>query len=236
MASRYLPCGNRKISYVKREKLIRRNRVKDQEEQATSIRQKQAYHTAHRCQATAFSLTPLRLCGLKKARQMESEKTKGFFVPHMGASELCRGMSALGSSSSMCKACGFKSSCLIALLFEPHRMDQPKPDVGEGTHSHTVTFPLLALTLIVLQRPGFRLGTLPSKLVQSITKRLDTGMASMNPGIGSALKNHRRGPCQRLQSRRIGVAFPIIANFCQQTRSETFASTGQAREDLAVGV
>jgi hypothetical protein len=33
--------------------------VKDQKEQAASIRRKQAYHTTHQCQATAFSLTGL---------------------------------------------------------------------------------------------------------------------------------------------------------------------------------
>src|SRR5258708_30178460 len=71
---------NRKISYVKREKLIRRNWVKDQSQWSISTEHEGVYHAARGCQAASLPLTAPGLRGQKKACPVESDKTTGVFA------------------------------------------------------------------------------------------------------------------------------------------------------------
>lgn len=125
---------------------------------------------------------------------------------------------------------------LVALRFVPHGVHQPDPNVGQGANGNRMAFALFPFALVVLQGPGFALRGLPGKLMQSIAQRFDTGRASVNAGIRPTLKDHRRGACQGLQAGRIGVALPVITNFCQQPRNQAFSGSRQAFKDRAVGV
>ena len=50
---------------------------------------------------------------------------------------------------------GLKGRPLIALVLEPHAIDDSHPDVGQGSDGHTVAFPLLAFSVVVVLRPPF---------------------------------------------------------------------------------
>src|SRR5712691_5588091 len=96
-----------------------------------SSEHEEVYHAASGCQAAALSLTARRLHGLKRVCQVERQKTGCCFA-------------SLGSSSGMCSLGSRKYGCLITLFREPHGIDHPDPDIGQGTHSDGVTFPFLA--------------------------------------------------------------------------------------------
>ena len=128
-----------------------------QEYGSPSIRRVQAYHAAHPCQAASLSLTRSRLRGQLLARLIEAEKTALFF--RCWRPEWCSsGQSArLGSRTGMSPLSGLKDRPLIALVLEPHAIDDSHPDVGQGSDGHTVAFPLLAFSVVVVLRPPFLL-------------------------------------------------------------------------------
>lgn len=190
--------------------------MKDPNQWSASTEHEEVYHAAHGCQAASLPLTVVRLRGQKQACPVESEKTKGFFAAPKMLSFFQWMSSCSSSSTSVLLLGGFKGRRLIRLRLLPHGMDHTDPHIGEGPHGHAMTFPFLALALIVLQGPRLRLGRLPGKLVQRVAQRFYTRVAPMNSGVGSALEDHRRRASQRLQFRSIGVALPIIPNFCQQ--------------------
>ena len=173
-------------------------------------------HTAHQCQATAFSLTPLRLCGWKKACPLASKKMPGVFAPQRRLSCAGDGRLVLGHKPPVLKTRLLKDGCLITRRLLPHGVQDAYPDIGEGTDGDTVAFPFLAGATVVLQSPGFAHGRLPGELVQCIAQRFDAGVASMNPAVGSTLEDDRRGASQRLQAGRISIALAIITKFGQQ--------------------
>lgn len=115
----------------------------------------EAYHAASRCQAASLPLTTRRLHGLEQPCQVEGQKTGRCFA-------------SLGSSSGMFSAGSGKDGRLIALFFEPHGIDHPGPDIGQGAHRDGMAFAFPALALIVLQGPRFGERRLPGKLLQGI--------------------------------------------------------------------
>lgn len=147
--------------------------------------------------------------GLKKASALKEEgcsSQKDFRFRIVGQRQS-------GSSSSIELTGLLKCGSLVTLPLEPHGVDQPDPDIGQGTDSNRMAFALLPLALIILQGPGFTLGCLPSELMQSIAQRFHTGVSSMNPAIGATLKDHWRGASQSLQARCIRIALPVITDF-----------------------
>src|SRR5215472_13940801 len=95
---------------------------------------------------------------------------------------------------------------------------------------------LRTLALVVVQRPGFGLGTLPGKLLQGIAQGLDAGVAPMRLGILATFVGHRRGACQRLQTCRVLIAASIISQLCQQSWGQSFARAGEAPHQETVGM
>ncbi len=61
---------------------------------------------------------------------------------------------------------------LIAFVLDPHRINDPDPDIGQGADSHTVAFALLALASIIVQGPCFLSRGFPSKLVKGVAQGL----------------------------------------------------------------
>ncbi len=194
----------------------------------------EVYHAAPRCQAASLSLTARRLHGLKKTCQVEGQKT-GCCFASQGSTR-----TAWGSGQQLCSMfcvetlCCFKGAGLIGLLLVPDGKNDPDPQVGKRTHCLGVTFPFLAKAMVVVLGPGFRLRTLPSKLVQRIAQRLDTGIASVWLGILAAFIGHRGGAGQCLQTGCVLVARAIIPNFWKPARGQPLSSTRQGAKDLVV--
>src|SRR6266849_9651954 len=186
-----------------------------------STRHEEVYHAAPRCQAASLSLTARRLHGLKKTCHIEGQKTGCCFA-------------SLSSSPGMVLLGSLKRCCLVALVLEPHGMDHPYPHIGESTHGDGVTFPFLPLALIVLQCPWFAERRLPGELLQGIAQRFDATQASMRFLVRPALEEDWRGAGEGLQTAGAFIAGPVVADFSQQTRSETLTGSWQSLEELEV--
>jgi len=189
--------------------------VKDQSQWSTSTEHEGVYHAARGCQAASLPLTASGLRGQKKACPVESEKTKGVFAAHKRLSPLQWMSNGSSSSTSVSLLCRLKDRRLIGLRLVPHGIDHTDPHIGESPHGDAMAFSLLALALIVFQGPGLRLRALPGKLVQSVAQGLHTRVAPMNSRVGPALEDHRSRASQCLQFGGIGIALPIIPNFCR---------------------
>ena len=170
-------------------------------------------HTSEQCQGKRSGLTPLSVCGCKKACPIAREKRKKIFAPQRGLSGARNGCPILDHSPQVLKACLLKGCRLIALQLLPHSVHDANPDIVEDTHSDAVAFPFLASTLIVLQIPALGLSHLLGELVQDIAQRFEAGMASMNAAVDSTLEDDRRGSRQHLQAGSISIAVVVIANF-----------------------
>src|SRR5258708_6275109 len=77
-------------------------------------------------------------------------------------------------------------TALVGFSLVPHGEDDAHPHVGQGTHRHTMAFPLPAFAVVVVLGPGFLLSTLPGKLLQGVAQRLETIKALMHFGIRAA--------------------------------------------------
>ena len=199
-----------------------------------STRHEQVYHAAPRCQAASLPLTAWRWHGLFKACQIEGQKTGGCFASQESARTARLEVLPLGSGLGVQPLSRCKDAGLIPLFLVPHGKDHPDPHLSQRTHRLGVTFPFLALALRVVLRPGFALRPLPGKLLQGVAQGFDTGIAPVGLRIGAACIGHRRRASQRLQTGAVGRALTIIADLCQQTRSQSLACTGQTAEDLLV--
>src|SRR3989440_11157051 len=199
-----------------------------------STRHEQVYHAAPRCQAASLPLTVWRLHGLFKACQIEGQKTGACFASQESARTARLEVLPLGSGLGVQPLSRCKDAALIPLFLVPDGKDNPDPHISQRTQRLGVTFPLLALALIVVLRPGFALRTLPGKLLQRVAQGFDTGIASVGLRIGAACIGHRRCARQSLQTGGVCIALTIIADLCQQTRSQSLAGTGQTAEDLRV--
>ena len=86
---------------------------------------------------------------------------------------------------------------LIAGLAHPHAIDDSHPDVGQGSHRHTVGLAFGTFALVIVQRPGFLQRRLPGKLVQSVAQRFQAGEALVRFGVIATLERHRPRDTQR---------------------------------------
>ena len=130
----------------------------------------------------------------------------------------------------------FKSRGLIGLLRLPDGVENACPDIGQGPDRDGMALALGPLALVILLGPGFLVGALPGKVVQGIAPGLDATQPTMRFLVRPALEEDWRSPSESLPTARILIPAAIIAAFSQQTRSETWASSRQGLEQLAVGM
>src|SRR4051794_32926198 len=208
--------------------------MEQQKSKVSSTRHEEVYHATLRCQAASLFLTSQRLHGLKKACQVEGQKTGCRFASQRNTRVAWRRISRSGSTFGMETLCGLKRAALILLFLVPDSKDNSHPDIGERTYSHRMAFAFRSLALIVIQCPWLLQGTLPGEGVHRIAQRFDTPQPSVNLAVVSTGEGYRGGSGQSLQARRIRVAGSIIPNFSEQTRCKAFASSGQTLEDLMV--
>src|SRR5689334_896193 len=162
-----------------------------------SPRYEGVYHAAYGCQAASLPLTAVSLRGLKWTYRVESKKTAGVFARlAMKHPEQLQ----LGRSTCMLLLCGLKGDGLIATVMDPHGKDDPDPHIGQCSHGYGMAFPFCALALVIVSGPRFTLRGLPGELLQGIAQRFDAAQSPMRFGVYPALKQHRRGSLQRLQT------------------------------------
>gem|GEM_PF-1492829 len=137
-------------------------------------------------------------------------------------------------AGSMRKPRGFKRRGLVASVAHPHAIDDAHPDVGQGSHRHTVSLAFGTFAPIIVQRPGFLSCRLPGKLIQGIAQRFGARQAFVSFGISAALERHGRGSGQSLDAVGIGVTRSILAPFGQQTWRQALAGTGKRTPHLLV--
>ncbi len=159
----------------------------------SSTRHEQVYHAAHRRQAASLPLTASRLRGLKKACQVEGEKTAGLFavqesfIPRSWRSGSARRVQLSGL---------LKQSGLIALVFHPDRKKDSRPDVGQSTNGDGMALAFCSFSLVILPSPRFKACALPGELVKRIAQRLDTAQASMGLVVRPALEKDWRSAAE----------------------------------------
>jgi hypothetical protein len=178
-------------------------------------------------------LTLLRWRGQKRPWPTERPKAGWYLacgnlalaLQHGPSSSHARGMLVLSMR---------EDGLLVVLSLEPDGKENPHPDIGQSTHCNRMTLAFGSFALVILLRPGFRACALPGKLLQDVAQGFDAAQPSMGFLIGPALEEDGRGSGKRLQARGIVVARPVVADFSQQPRSETFARPWQGLEELAV--
>jgi hypothetical protein len=118
--------------------------------------------------------------------------------------------------------CGQEGFYHIGAVFEPHRLDDAHPAIGQGPHGHTVALALLPLAVAVRLRPRFAEGRLPGKLKEDIAEGFDAGIAPMRLSLFATLVGHWRGPGQRLHAGGTRIPFPVVAPSCPQPGRKAF--------------
>src|SRR6266699_5203872 len=174
------------------------------------------------------------LRGRIKTYQAASAKPTGRLAlhPKMATCQMREGV--LSGSVCMKLARLLKSGRLVALLLLHHRKENPGPDIGQCANGDALAFPFRPFAVVILSRPGFLMGTRPRKLMQSIAQGFDTGIATMGFGILATFIEHWRGSSQGLQTPGFDIARCVIADFCEQSWSQTCARTRKRTEDLKV--
>src|SRR6266487_2874236 len=147
-------------------------------------------------------------CGRIKTYQAESAKSAGRLALPLKVVNCQMRDGVLSGFACMKFARLLKSSRLVALLLLQHRKENASP--------------------------GFLMGTLPGKLMQSIAQGFDTGIATMGFGILATFIEHWRGSSQGLQTPSFDIARCVIADFCEQSWSQTSARARKRMEDLIV--
>jgi hypothetical protein len=113
-----------------------------------------------------------------------------------------------------------KGGGLIGLPLLPDRIENARPDIGQGSYRETMAFAFSSFALIILLGPGFLESTLPGKLLQGIAPGLDATQPSVRFLIRPALKEDWRGASESLQA-----ACTLIAH---ELRNEPLKSSEQA--------
>src|SRR6266487_2794720 len=173
-------------------------------------------------------------CGRIKTYQAESAKSAGRLALPLKVVNCQMRDSVLSGFACMKFARLLKSSRLVALLLLQHRKENASPDIGQCSNGDAMAFPFRPFAVVILSRPGFLMGTLPGKLMQSIAQGFDTGIATMGFGILATFIEHWRGSSQGLQTPSFDIARCVIADFCEQSWSQTSARARKRMEDLIV--
>ena len=157
---------------------------------------------------------------------------KAGFLAHAERDQ--RDLEALSGFARMLPLRLLKGGGVIAVMMEPHGEDDPHPHIGQRSDGHRMAFALGPFPLIILLGPGFTLRRLPGELMQRIAQGFDASQAAMRFRIHAALKEHRRGSSQSLQTAGLLVAGAIIPDFCQQSWSQSLSCTRQALKNRMV--
>src|ERR687895_2938383 len=102
---------------------------------------------------------------------------------------LCR-HSSVGSSSCQ------KGGSVIGFVLQPHGVNDPDPEVGQGPYCHAVAFPFGPLALVELPSPGLPQGGLPGELLEGIAPGLHASISLVGLAIVTALVGHWEVPAR----------------------------------------
>src|SRR6266581_5584106 len=173
------------------------------------------------------------------ARKHEQASQAAFCHQSTGLGELalepcCEERVWSGNTKSMSLSGLLKGRGLIGLLRFPDGVQDACPNIGQSTDGDGMALALGPLALVILLRPGLLVCTLPGKLLQGITPGLDATQPAMRFLVGPALEEDRRGASESLQAACARVSVPIITEFSEHARSETFPGSRQRLEKLVV--
>jgi len=113
------------------------------------------------------------------------------------------------------------------------RAPSPTRDIVKGVQALERTVAELEIWVVLRYGSLYGPGTVYAfdGLMADLVRR---GQVPADEGVTSFLKENGRGASQRLQTRRAGIPSPIIADFGQQARGQTFSCSRQTAEDLVV--
>src|ERR687895_2238166 len=98
-----------------------------------------------------------------------------------------------------------KGGSVIGFVLQPHGVDDPNPEIGQGPHCHAMAFPFRPLPLIERPSPGFPQGGLPGELVEGVAPGLHASIPLVDLAIAATLVGHRRGARQGLGASRLSA-------------------------------
>ena len=137
-----------------------------------------------------------------------------------------------GNSSMGLSRCQ-KGGSVIGFVLQPHGVNDPDPEVGQGPYRHTMAFPFRPLALIELPSPGLLPSGLPGELVEGIAPGLHASIPLVGLAVAATLVSHRRGACQGLDAASPSVSFPVITPFRQEPGRQPFPRSWQATDRRA---
>jgi hypothetical protein len=129
-----------------------------------------------------------------------------------------------------------KGGSVIGSVLQPHGINDPNPEVGQGSYRHAMALPFSPLALVELPSPGFPQGGLPGELVEGIEPGLHTRIALVGFAIVATLVGHRRGARQGLDAASPSISFLVIPPFRQEPESQVLPSPWQATEKGVIRV
>src|SRR5918992_2323271 len=115
-----------------------------------------------------------------------------------------------------------KSGSVIGFVLQPHGVNDPDPEVGQGPYRHAVAFLFRSLAPVELPSPGLPQGGLPGELLEGIAPGLHASISLVGLAIVAALVGHGRGPCQGLDAASPSVSLPVITPFRQEPGRQPF--------------
>lgn len=134
--------------------------MKQQGLKQASTEHGQVYHAALGCQGKRSGLTAESLRGRKRLCSVASKKTAGVFAAHKNQSGARVRRVGSGRSFGVSALSSLKGRSLIATVGEPHGIDDPDPDIGQGSDGDGMTLAFCSLAPVEGQRPGFCQGRL----------------------------------------------------------------------------
>src|SRR5579875_1295521 len=203
----------------------REEKMKPRSLRTCSKGHKTASHGVLRCQGTGTSLTALSSHGKRETSSANSLK-KGQHPSQASGHLSC--------SVAVERLRFLKGGRSIGLMRFEQSEHNARPNVRKRSDSDGMAFALSAFPLVISFGPGFILGTLPRKRMQSIAQGFDASQTTVRLGIGPALKQDRGCASQSLQTGGALIARRIVSNFGEQTGSQAFASSRQTAENGVV--
>src|SRR5918992_4201105 len=130
-----------------------------------------------------------------------------------------------------------KSGSVIGFVLQPHGVNDPDPEVGQGPYRHAVAFPFRSLALVELPSPGLPQGGLPGEPLEGIAPGLHASISLVvGLAIVTALVGHWGGARQGLDAASPSVSLPVITPFCQESGCQPFPRSWQATEKGTIRV
>src|SRR5918998_1752351 len=127
-----------------------------------------------------------------------------------------------------------KGGSVIGFVLQPHGVDDPNPEIGQGPHCHAMAFPFRPLPLIELPSPGFPQGGLPGELVEGVAPGLHASIPLVGFAVAATLVGPRGSAGQGLDAASPSVSLPVITPFRQEPGCQAFPCSRQATEKGAI--